>query len=74
MGFPKLTLAFGLPVQETRRLGIQLGDGYKVFTQGMCAGLPIQLGHLTVNIDAFVLEFGGIDVVLGVSWLRTLGR
>lgn len=34
--------------------------------------LLIQLGSLLDTVDAYVLEWGGLDVVLGVAWLQTL--
>ncbi|MCH99576.1 peptidase aspartic active site, partial [Trifolium medium] len=32
------------------------------------------LGHVEVIVDALVLDLGGLDVILGVSWLCTLGK
>ncbi|GAU21227.1 hypothetical protein TSUD_11450 [Trifolium subterraneum] len=71
---PKLTRALGLTVTSISARSIKLGDGHKFFSQGVCEGITISLGPVEVKIDALVLELGGLDVVLGVSWLSTLGK
>ncbi|PNX55392.1 hypothetical protein L195_g049021, partial [Trifolium pratense] len=43
-------------------------------TVRVCKGIQINVGSMIVIVDAFVLELGGLDVVLGVSWLCTLGK
>ena len=40
----------------------------------MCKGIIINLGSCVVTVDTMVLELGGLDVVLGVFWLSTLGQ
>ncbi|MCH87789.1 RNA-directed DNA polymerase (Reverse transcriptase), partial [Trifolium medium] len=43
-------------------------------SNGVCRNVKIQLGSVEVVIDAWVLELGGLDMVLGVAWLSTLGK
>ncbi|PNX67467.1 retrotransposon-related protein, partial [Trifolium pratense] len=71
---PKVTSALGLVITPTAAKNIKLGDGHKVLTQGICEGVKMKMGEFEVIVDAFVLELGGMDMVLGVSWLSTLGK
>ncbi|MCI20052.1 pentatricopeptide repeat-containing protein, partial [Trifolium medium] len=71
---PDVTTALGLLVTPTTAKSIKLGDGHRVFSQGTCEGVQIALGPESFEVDALVLELGGLDVVLGVSWLSTLGK
>ncbi|KZV57865.1 hypothetical protein F511_03434 [Dorcoceras hygrometricum] len=64
----------GMKIDETVRFGVCLGDGTKVRCQGICHGLEIQLGTYTVAISGHLFELGGVDVILGVDWLRTVGE
>ena len=63
----------GLPVIDTREFVVTLGDGSKKMFHGQCEGLLIFVGQNQIQINAFVLEIGGIDVILGMEWLETLG-
>ncbi|MCI25406.1 RNA-directed DNA polymerase (Reverse transcriptase), partial [Trifolium medium] len=71
---PELITALGLAVTPTNVKSIKLGDGHRVKSEGICKGLKIILGSHEFEIDALVLGLGGLDVVLGVSWLSTLGK
>lgn len=71
---PEITTALGLPITPMAAKTIRLGDGHKVHSKGFCEGVGISLGFQTFVVDALVLELGGLDVVLGVSWLSTLGK
>jgi hypothetical protein len=71
---PKLATALGLTVKPEVGRRIKLGDGHKIMSKGVCEGLSLWLGGLKVVVDALVLDLGGLDVVLGVSWLCTLGK
>ncbi|KZV50196.1 hypothetical protein F511_26056 [Dorcoceras hygrometricum] len=64
----------GLMIDETVRFGVCLGDGGKVRCQGVCRNLNVELGMYTVAITGHLFELGGVDVILGVDWLRTLGE
>ncbi|KZV44867.1 peroxidase 64 [Dorcoceras hygrometricum] len=64
----------GLVIDETIRFGVCLGDGTRVKCQGICHGLIVQLGSYTVSIVGHLFELGGVEVILGIEWLRTLGE
>ncbi|XP_057429427.1 uncharacterized protein LOC130722640 [Lotus japonicus] len=71
---PAVTNALGLIITPIASRHIRLGDEHRVVTQGVCKGIKARLGKIEVVIDALVLELGGLDMVLGVSWLSTLGK
>ena len=70
----EITTALGLTVTPVASRKIKLGDGHKVTTKGACKGIQMRLGSIEVLVDALVFDLGGIDVVLGMSWLSTLGE
>ena len=43
-------------------------------SEGVCKGIVVMMGSAKIIIDALVLELGSLDMVLGVSWLSTLGK
>lgn len=69
----KLVAAMGWPIEETRPMRIKLGDGYKVIAQGKCADVELSLGDINITVHTLLFELEGIDVVLGISWLASLG-
>lgn len=71
---PELAMALGLTITPTRVKRIKLGDGHRVLSEGICRAIKLTLGSKTFTIDALVLELGELDVVLGISWLSTLGK
>jgi hypothetical protein len=71
---PKVTSALGLVVTPSAAKSIKLGDGHKVTTRGVCEGVKLKMGKVEIVVDALVLELGGLDMVLGVAWLSTLGE
>ena len=70
----ELVVFLGLSVTDTKEFAIILGDGSKNVSRGKCEGLLIAIGQNQIQINAFVLEIGGIDVILGMEWLETLGE
>lgn len=61
-----------MPVQDTSEIGIRLGDGHQVLTRGKC-DLSVDLGPITAAVSAYVFNVGSLDLILGMSWLETLG-
>jgi len=71
---PRVAAALDLSITPTKDLRIRLGDGHQVMTRGKCSDLVIQLADSKFNVDAYVLELGGLDVILGVAWLKGFGK
>ncbi|KZV50863.1 hypothetical protein F511_25461 [Dorcoceras hygrometricum] len=64
----------GFEIDESVRFGVCIGDGGKVQCQGLCRNLMVDLGTYTLSISGHLFELGGVDVILGVDCLRSLGE
>lgn len=42
-------------------------------TGGLCRGLPLQIDAENFKVDGLAIPLGGYDIVLRITWLRTLG-
>ena len=70
----ELVTLLNLSVLETKQYVVSLGDGSKRISQGRCEGMIIKVGQEVLKLDAYILELGGIDIILGMEWLETLGE
>jgi hypothetical protein len=69
----KLVKKMNWVVANTPPMCIKLGDGSRVQAKGACQGMEIEIGGVQLAINAQLFDLGGVDVVLGVEWLSTLG-
>lgn len=70
----KLAQCLALPLCSIDPFHVKLGDGRCLQTSGLCKDLSINLGPFTISLDCYVFPLGGVDVILGISWLETLGN
>ena len=70
----KLIEALGWKWERTKQMRILMGDGHKSETQGVCRGIKVEFDEREFVIDAFLFELEDMDVILGMSWLTTLGE
>lgn len=70
---PSVVSTLNLQIDESQKLGVRLGDGHRVWTKGKCGSLSLKLGGDDFTVDAYVLELGETDFILGMTWLETLG-
>lgn len=64
---PEVVSVLGLSMDKSSQLGVRLGDGHLIKTQGRVLGMSIQLGEFNDVVDAYIMELGGIDAILGVG-------
>ncbi|WJX52291.1 hypothetical protein P8452_38420 [Trifolium repens] len=69
----KLVYKLEWPVSDTPDMSIKLGDGFQTTTRGVCRGVDMSIGDFQLQPNLHLFELGGIDVVLGIEWLKTLG-
>ena len=70
----KLVTSLNLPIFGTREFLVTLGDGSKRASRGLYEALKVFVGENCLHVNAFILEIGGIDMILGMEWLETLGE
>lgn len=70
----ELVDSLGLEVSVTKEFGVNLNNGSRCVSQGICTVLGVKIGKYSAMIDAFVLDLGGVDLILGMEWLETLGE
>lgn len=64
----KLSLLYGC------RFQVLLGTGVVVDSLGLCRQVAFSVQDASFTTDFVSLELGGADMILGVQWLRTLGK
>lgn len=74
--FISLTLVstLNLPVTETTSFLVRMGSGDKEPGKGICKGVMLHLREIDIVDDFLALRLGSADVILGLKWLRTLGK
>jgi len=63
----------GLVYESRPGLSVGVANGDRVPCAGVCRALPISIGHERFDVDLYVLPLDDYDVVLGCTWLKTLG-
>ncbi|XP_024030288.1 uncharacterized protein LOC112094195 [Morus notabilis] len=63
-----------LPRDLTVRHQIQVGNGMIFRQEGVCRAVQVMIQGRKVVENFFSFDLGNMDLVLGVTWLRTLGE
>ncbi|WVY93239.1 hypothetical protein V8G54_032327 [Vigna mungo] len=70
----RLVEALGWKCERTKQKKVLMGDGHKSETQGVCRGIKVRFDEGEFEIDAFLFYLEDMDIILGMSWLMTLGE
>ncbi|KAL0544147.1 hypothetical protein IC582_019259 [Cucumis melo] len=68
-----LVTRLGLTLQETPIYGVILGSETAVKGKGVCRDVEVQLEGWQVTDSFLPLQLGGVDMILGMQWLHSLG-
>ena len=63
-----------LVVTNTPWYTIEAGTGQQTIGYGICKGVVIEVQEGRIMQPFFLLELGGVHVVLGMDWLSSLGN
>ncbi|XP_057429344.1 uncharacterized protein LOC130722592 [Lotus japonicus] len=63
----------GWATQATPTMRILLGDGSKTTASGKCEQVSLEIANYKTTVEAILFDLDGIDLVLGIAWLVTLG-
>ncbi|TYK23171.1 Ty3/gypsy retrotransposon protein [Cucumis melo var. makuwa] len=61
------------PMRETPNYGVILGSGTTIKGRGVCGDVELWLGDCKVTDSFLPLELGGVDAIMGMQWLHSLG-
>lgn len=53
---------------------MMLGNGLRQESEGKCRGVLVKFVECQFEVDCFVFPLGGVDLILGMAWLTTLGE
>nr|XP_009762266.1 PREDICTED: uncharacterized protein LOC104214313 [Nicotiana sylvestris] len=62
-----------LPIEPIPRVSVMVGSGQRLSCDGVCRQVPLSIQGCNLTMDFYVLPLHGLDLVIGVSWLATLG-
>lgn len=63
----ELVASLGLGLADTKPYGVSLGNGSRCESKGVCPVIKVKIGKHYVVVDAYVLDLGGVDIILGVE-------
>ena len=70
---PRIAKHLHLPIQPNPPFRVMVGNGAFITCQGICPAIQISIQTAIFTIPFSLLPIEGVDVVLGIEWLRTLG-
>ena len=62
-----------ISTKSTTNYGVILGSGTAIKGKGVCEAIEMMIGEWRVIDDFLLLELGGVDAILGMQWLYSLG-
>ncbi|KAA0048729.1 ty3-gypsy retrotransposon protein [Cucumis melo var. makuwa] len=69
----KLLDALRLATKDISHYGVILGSGTAIKGKGVCEAVELSFNEWKIVANFLPLELGGVDVILGMQWLYSLG-
>lgn len=62
------------PISPIQQFKVVIGSGDKLCCNKICKNVELVVQGTHISVDLFLLPMDDIDVVLGIQWLKTLGK
>jgi hypothetical protein len=69
----KLAKALNCFVYPVPKFQVMIADGGTINCLGKCNKINLTMGEYVMNSPMIAIPMGGVDVVLGIQWLQSLG-
>ncbi|RVW31621.1 Transposon Tf2-11 polyprotein [Vitis vinifera] len=69
----KVARTLRLPVVPTKSFTVHVANGERLLCQGRFEKVPIDLQGIPFSLTCYSLPLAGLDMVLGIQWLKMLG-
>ena len=63
----------GLRVTKHEPIRVSIADRSKLWSEGSCQDILVFIQGGRFTTQAYILQLGGCDMVLGIQWLSSLG-
>lgn len=70
---PRVASFLGLPTDTTTSFPVMVGDGNYIQCTGQCPNVTLKLDEANFTILPFILPVAGVDIVLDITWLSSIG-
>lgn len=70
---PRVANFLQLPILPIPSFKVLVGNGNALQVEGLIIGLQVIIQKTVLNVDVYLLPVMGADLILGTSWLATLG-
>ncbi|MCI01233.1 hypothetical protein A2U01_0022258 [Trifolium medium] len=70
---PRIAQFLKVPIEPTPKFQVLAGNGQCLTVEGMVRQLPLQVQGYELVVPAYLLPVAGANLILGSSWLATLG-
>jgi predicted aspartyl protease len=70
---PRIAQFLKVPIEPTPKFQVLVGNGESLTVEGIVRKLQIQVQGHELTVPAYLLPVAGADLILGSSWLATLG-
>jgi hypothetical protein len=70
---PRIAKFLKLPIEPGPQFNVLVGNGEVMTAEGVIQKLPLEIQGHKLEVPVFLLPVAGADVILGASWLATLG-
>lgn len=70
---PRIEHFLKLPIEPAPQFNVLVGNGNTMTSEGCIQDLQVMVQGHKLQLSAFLLLVAGVDLILGASWLATLG-